>query len=84
MDNKEGAMGELAGTVVSTLAPLVMEKITGGMQTGELYDLREDPYEFSNLWGDPQCRDIREEYVHKCLDASVFTADPLPIRTGRF
>lgn len=61
-------------------------KITvfSGMQTGELYDLKEDPYEFSNLWGDPQYRDIREEYVLKCLDASVFTADPLPIRTGRF
>jgi len=38
MDNTKKAMGTLATTVVSTLAPLVMEKVMGGMQSGEQID----------------------------------------------
>lgn len=38
MNNRKEAMGELGETVVSTLAPLVMEKVMGGIQAGEQID----------------------------------------------
>jgi arylsulfatase A-like enzyme len=55
-----------------------------GLDRGELYDLQEDPFEYENLWISEEFRDLREEYTRKCLDATVFTADPWPERTRRF
>jgi arylsulfatase A-like enzyme len=55
-----------------------------GMDMGELYDLREDPGEVKNLWNNSEYSEIRYEYLEKCLDASVFTIDPLPERVAEF
>ena len=55
-----------------------------GMDTGELYDLRKDPGEVTNLWNRSEYSEIRYEYLKKCLDASVFTIDPLPERVADY
>ena len=56
----------------------------GGMELGELYDMENDPGEVINLWNDAGYRDVRFQYLKKCLDASVFTIDPLPERVGEY
>ncbi|HUV08175.1 MAG TPA: sulfatase-like hydrolase/transferase [Spirochaetia bacterium] len=55
-----------------------------GLGTGELYDLANDPQEQENLWGSSDLADVKVEYLLKCLDASVFAMDPLPLRTGAY
>ena len=53
-------------------------------EEGELYGLREDPQEFTNLWYEPEHAGLRAELMKRCFDASVFTMDPEPPRTGVF
>lgn len=53
-----------------------------GLDVGELYDLESDPDEFNNLWNDPAHQQLKNELVKKCFDATVATADPLPLRRG--
>lgn len=55
-----------------------------GRGEGELYDLQEDPQEFDNLWDDPGRADLKADLMKRCFDASIFTMDPEPPRTGRF
>jgi arylsulfatase len=49
---------------------------------GELYDLRNDPQEFENLWDSPAYRELKVELIRRCFDRSVLTMDPEPQRTG--
>lgn len=49
---------------------------------GELYDLRNDPNEFDNLWHDPARRPVRDEYRRRLLEALIAQRDPLPPRTA--
>jgi len=42
-----------------------------GLEIGELYDLREDPWEFNNLWDDPSHREIRDRLIRASFDAHV-------------
>ena len=58
--------------------------VYSGMELGELYDMENDPGEVTNLWNKPEYREIRFQYLQKCLDASVFTIDPMPKRVGEF
>lgn len=53
-----------------------------GMEVGELYDLQADPDEFDNLWASPRHRDLKMDMMKLCLDACVFTQDPMPERTA--
>lgn len=46
-----------------------------GHQTGELFDLRDDPNEFENLWADSSSREIRENLLLKSFDASILAMD---------
>jgi arylsulfatase len=48
--------------------------------TGELYDLEEDPTETHNRWADPEYTAIRLEMLTRLCDRMAWTADPLPIR----
>jgi hypothetical protein len=38
---------------------------------GELYDLTSDPWEFNDLWDDPDSRELKSELVLKSFDAHV-------------
>ena len=55
-----------------------------GHGLGELFDMQEDPGEFTNLWDDPEHRDIRFELLTRSFDATAFAIDTGPPRVGRF
>ena len=42
-----------------------------GMDVGELYDLKNDPGEFDNLWSDPSVSDKKYELLKKHFDAMM-------------
>ncbi|MGD9498587.1 MAG: sulfatase [Armatimonadota bacterium] len=51
-----------------------------GEAFGELYDLRNDPGEFVNLWGDAGHAAQRSEMERLLLDRIAEARDPLPVR----
>jgi choline-sulfatase len=51
-------------------------------QYGELYDLQEDPGEFTNLWHDPHQKDTREMMMQTLMTRMIDTLDPLPQRVA--
>ncbi len=50
---------------------------------GELYDLREDPGEFVNLWQDATHRDLRSDLLARHLNAMMKTIPPGPLRIAK-
>jgi len=52
--------------------------------TGELFDLQEDPDEFTNLWHDPSHSDIRFGLMKKSFDDVVHSIDTGPEQVARF
>lgn len=56
----------------------------GTDDVGELYDLRNDPDEFENLWAAPAAASRKLDMMKRCFDASVLSMDPDPPRRGPF
>jgi len=54
-----------------------------GKPYGELFDLREDPNEFRNLWDSPMHKALREDLRAALLDKIMETDLALPRQTGR-
>jgi arylsulfatase len=46
-----------------------------GHEIGELFDLRTDPWEFRNLWDDPDYADVRFDLMKKSFDALALAVD---------
>ncbi len=42
-----------------------------GEKVGELYDLKNDPNEYDNLWNVPAHKDLRTDLVQKCFDQAI-------------
>ena len=42
-----------------------------GKDWGELYDLKEDPEEFVNLWDHPEYRDLKMDLIKKNFDSAI-------------
>jgi len=38
---------------------------------GEIFDLQEDPQEINNLWGKPECAELKAELIRKLLFAEM-------------
>jgi arylsulfatase len=55
-----------------------------GHTTGELYDLRQDPEEFHNLWDDPTAQDIKNKLLKQLFDAVMLAVDEGMARVGRY
>jgi arylsulfatase A-like enzyme len=45
---------------------------------GELYDLKNDPQEFTNLWNDPHSADSKEMMMETLMTRMIDGLDPLP------
>ncbi|MBN1674370.1 MAG: sulfatase-like hydrolase/transferase [Kiritimatiellae bacterium] len=52
-----------------------------GRPYGELYDLKNDPGEFANLWADPGYVPKRMEMERLLFERYLAARDPLPVRT---
>jgi arylsulfatase len=55
-----------------------------GPRVGELYDLREDPHEFANLWGDAGAQECKHALMVRLFDAVMAATDEGQPRVGRF
>lgn len=51
---------------------------------GELYDLKEDPDEFHNLYNDPSYIDVKIRMLELLADRIGETVDPLPVPTDKW
>jgi len=51
-----------------------------GQEYGELYDLENDPHEFTNLWSDSRFAAAKHDLTQRLLARIVETRDPLPLR----
>lgn len=54
------------------------------LEAGELYDLKADPGEHTNRYGDPEYRDVQLELFELLSNRMAQTIDPLPQRRGRW
>ncbi len=70
------------GTMMRTPAEKIA--VYHGIDEGELYDLENDPDEFTNLYRRPEETQRRHRLLKQAFDASVFTMDPMPPRRGAF
>ena len=55
-----------------------------GIETGELYDMDEDPREEHNLWYDPAYAEIRFNMLKKSFDVAAVVQRPGQTRIGRY
>ena len=55
-----------------------------GLDIGELYDLREDPDEFQNLWDFPDRLALKHSLTKRLFDAIMLATDAGQPRFGRF
>ena len=51
---------------------------------GELYNLKKDPYEINNLFGNPKLLDKQSELLTKLLAWELRLQDPLPLPRHRY
>ncbi|MFX0083605.1 MAG: sulfatase [Candidatus Hodarchaeota archaeon] len=54
----------------------------GREETGDLYDLKNDPYELNNLWHDKNSREIRDKLLNKLLH-EIINVDDRTVRQAR-
>lgn len=55
-----------------------------GHEIGELYDLREDPHEYFNLWNDPGVFPLKYELMKRIFDAVMLATDEGQPCVGHF
>jgi arylsulfatase len=55
-----------------------------GQQAGELYDMREDPHEFANLWDDAGIQETKYTLMKRLFDATMLATDEGQPRVGRY
>ncbi len=73
--NRLGFNGTYATMIRNERYKLV---IYHGHDIGELFDLRQDPGEFQNLWDEPEYRDMQFDLMKKSFDALAFAVDVGP------
>jgi len=55
-----------------------------GHEKGELFDMINDPEEYTNLWDSPKHQKIKFDLMKKSFDQTVLSMDTGPIRLGRY
>lgn len=78
----EGHNGDASQPAMATMVRTKEYKlvVAHGHGTGELYDLKNDPGEHSNLWNDDDFKETRLRMLLRLSDRIAMTADPLPAR----
>jgi len=71
---RPNGLEEAWGDAVLTPCPVVYERSGGGprgvaIATGELYNVDEDPYQFENVWDDPERKALRDDLVADLYDS---------------
>ena len=56
--------------------------VVHGLDTGELYDMEQDPNETNNRWDDPGYQSVKMAMLMRLCDRMAWTVDPLPVRQG--
>lgn len=51
-----------------------------GTETGEFYDLEDDPSETENRWNDPEYAEVKTRLLERLADRMAETVDPIPQR----
>jgi arylsulfatase A-like enzyme len=75
-------MGQWVGTYATMLRDERYKLVVyHGYETGELFDLAEDPGEFDNLWHDSGYAELKCELMKKSFDALAFAVDLGPEQT---
>lgn len=49
---------------------------------GELYDLKNDPDEFNNVWNDPHHKDMQQALMQTLMTRMIDSVDPLPLHVA--
>ena len=71
-DSQERYTGSYATMIRADRHKLI---VYHGLGIGELFDLREDPDEFTNLWDDPAMMSIKLGLMQQSFDALAFAVD---------
>jgi len=58
--------------------------VAHGLETGELYDLKEDPNETHNRWADSGHQSLKMDLMKRLCDRMAWMVDPLPPRISGF
>ena len=54
-----------------------------GVEWGELYDLAQDPGEYTNLWDDPASREVKARLIERLAREEIAHVDRVPMPTAR-
>ena len=77
----ENSSGELPHLKLKTVQTREWKMtVYAGQEYGELYDLRNDPHEFRNLWDAPEQGRVKAELRARMVDLLVGSEDRLPRR----
>jgi arylsulfatase A-like enzyme len=77
----ENSSGELPHLKLKTVQTRDWKMtVYAGQEYGELYDLRDDPQEFNNLWDAREYGDVKAELRARMVDLLVGSEDRLPRR----
>lgn len=79
---KPGNLKESYGTMIRTIEYKLVNY--HGHPKGELFHISKDPYEYENLWDDPDYQAVKMDLMQKSFDATVVTIDTGPERVGRY
>jgi len=58
--------------------------VAHGLETGELYDMTDDPNETHNLWAHPDQQSLKMDLMKRLCDRMAWMVDPLPPRVSGF
>ena len=53
-----------------------------GVDWAELYDLRNDPLEMRNLWGDPAARKVERQMIERLAREMISASETSPVPMG--
>ena len=75
------------GSLTIAIAPISLVQpmtISNGTWIRGLFNMKNDPKEYENLWDSPKYQSIKYEMMKKSFDQTVLSMDTGPARLGRY